>query len=146
MRVPAFVRWPEVVPRGTLQTQSFNTMHLFATIAAAAGVAFPDSLVLDGRDIRDALTGKGTVPDKPMFYVRGWSVEAVRSGPWKLRLSNHMRGLVEPSGPPVPELYHLELDPSERYNRANEFPDLVAQLSEVMRAFSEEIQQARDRD
>lgn len=146
MRVPAFVRWPEVVPRGTLQTQAFNTMDLFATLAAAAGVVFPDSLVLDGRDIRDALTGTGTVPDKPMFYVRGWSVEAVRSGPWKLRMSNHMRGLVDPSGLPVPELYNLELDPSERYNRANEFPDRVAELSESMRAFSEEIQRARNQD
>ncbi len=158
MRVPAFVRWPGVIPGGTLQTQSFNTMDLFATLVAAAGVTIPntlpdsfpntlpDTLVIDGRDIRDALTGKGTVPDKPMFYVRGWSVEAVRSGPWKLRLSNHMRGFTDASIPPTPELFHLELDPSERYNRADEFPDLVAELSEAMRTFSEQLQRSRDRD
>ena len=36
------------------------------------------------------------------------------------------------------ELYHLHKDPSEMYNRAEEFPDMAQALLEEMREFARE--------
>lgn len=35
----------------------------------------------------------------------------------------------------APELYNFKSDPSERHNRAKEFPEIVADLKEKMRTF-----------
>ena len=40
---------------------------------------------------------------------------------------------------PVPELYDLELDPSEPYNVAGQYPEVVAQLRAKMAELEREL-------
>ena len=53
--------------------------------------------------------------------------QAVRKGPWKLIYQN-IRG-----NKPHYELYNLAADPSERHNVIDRFPDIAAELKEVMK-------------
>jgi len=84
---------------------------------------------LDGHDLMPFFQGRTQEsPRKEFFYFRGRGApDAVRVGPWKLHKRN--------SG----ELFNLEIDPSERYNRAQEKPELVKQLTQHLNTFNQEL-------
>jgi len=67
-------------------------------------------------------------PREDFFYFKGRGApEALRVGAWKLSKRN--------GG----ELFNLDIDPSERYNRAQERPELVKQLTQRLHAFTQEV-------
>ena len=67
-------------------------------------------------------------PRETFLYFKGKGApQAIRVRSWKLRTVDGI------------ELFNLDIDPSERYNRAEEKPELVAQLTERMKQMSEEI-------
>ena len=117
-RVPAIVRWPGVAPASRVSDGMASAMDLFATLAAAGGASLPRDLALDGHDLRAFLAGSAASPTHEFAYIAGPRVEAVRVDEWKLRIAPGAE----------PELYHLALDPSERYNRANSEPATVERL------------------
>lgn len=117
-RVPGIVAWPGRVPAGVVSTVPASTMDLLPTIAALAGTPLPSGRVYDGEDLLPVLQGKQQRPEFTFFYYAGPQLRALRRGPWKLMM---------PPGKPD-ELYHLEIDPSEAYNRAAEKPEVVAAL------------------
>lgn len=129
-RVPAIVRWPGVVQPGRVTAEPASVLDLLPTAVAAAG-GVPQG-ALDGRDLRPILDGSGTLGERPFFYVNDGRVEAVRMGSWKLRMANHLKPEAERSDPPLPELFDLDEDPAERFNRADERPDLVERLRELI--------------
>ena len=81
------------------------------------------------------------------------TLEAVRVGEWKLRMSTWARDFVRghaPEGgstsedePVVPELFNLERDPAEKWNVADENPELVESLRERMREVASGVEGAR---
>jgi arylsulfatase A-like enzyme len=62
------------------------------------------------------------------YYVRGANLDAVREGPWKYRF---VQG--------VPELFHLEEDPSEMYNVYDRHKDVGDRLAAKLKVFAAEI-------
>ena len=54
-RVPGIVRWPGVVPAGTVSTKLVNGTDWMPTVCATVGVDLPKDRTIDGTDIRDAL-------------------------------------------------------------------------------------------
>lgn len=138
LRVPALVQWPSQIPAGQVSADITTSMDLYVTFVTAAGGTVPSDRPIDGYDLLPFLTGeRDASPTDEFFYYLGNNLEAVREGPWKLRLSNNAR----PGNhhPPLPELYHLGRDPSERYNRAEELPDRVAHLTRRLHSRAEEI-------
>ena len=64
-----------------------------------------------------------------MFYYRGARLYAVRKGPYKAHFFTrpaYGRNDVTEHTPPL--LYHLENDPSEKYDISREHPDVIADL------------------
>ncbi len=117
VRVPAVMRWPGVIEAGRVTPQMASTLDIHATALAAAGAAKP-AQPLDGHDLRPWLSGEvAASPREAFLYFHRERLKAVRVGPWKLKVD-----LDEP------ELYHLELDPSELYNRAEDEPAVTARL------------------
>ncbi len=128
VRVPALVRWPGHIPSGQVSAEPVTTMDLFATISAISGAELPAEKIYDGVDIQPLLTNGTPVGERDLFYFNGMRAEAVRRGPWKLRLPGGLEG-AQYSEPVEPvQLFNLEIDPSERYNRAKDFPAIVADL------------------
>ena len=125
IRVCTLAWWPGSVPAGS-QTKAI-TAHMdwlptFGSLAESKKLA---ELKLDGKDISPVLLGKGSAAGHDVFhYYRGFDLQAVRSGPWKLHLAQN-------------QLYNLDDDIGEANNVAAKHADIVAQLqkhAETMRA------------
>ena len=127
-RVPCIVRWPNHIPPGRTSAQMAATMDLYVTLVRAGQGKLPHHK-LDGHDMMPFFRGQTEQsPRRDFFYHRGRNApEAVRVGPWKFNKRN--------GG----ELFNLDIDPSERYNRADEKPDLVKQLTDRLNAFTESV-------
>jgi arylsulfatase A-like enzyme len=127
-RVPAIIRWPKGIPRGTVTNELVTTMDLFTTLIHLAGAELPDDRVIDGQNVYSVLKGETHSPERTFFYLRGETVQAVRKGNWKLRCTPSTGY----------ELYNLEIDPSEMYNLAEKNQDLVNELYQALVSFSNE--------
>ncbi|GLC26388.1 sulfatase family protein [Roseisolibacter agri] len=138
-RVPAVVRWPARIPAGRTSGELATTMDLYTTLLRAAGARVPGDRVVDGHDILPMLAGRGPTPTTELFYMWNDSVEAVRDVRWKLRLTNRGRAGVAAGAAPVPELYDLDVDPGERYDVAEQHPEIVARLRARIAAFVREL-------
>lgn len=127
VRVPMIVRWPDTVQPGTVTAEMGATLDLFATLLAAGEAEVP--VGSDGHDLTALWAGRATQsPRLEFIYHRGARVQGIRVGPWKLRI-------VEGD-----ELFHLDVDPSERFNRAGEEPEIVAELRGRLDRFQAQFQ------
>lgn len=74
------------------------------------------------------LCGEGPSERETMFFYRGTSIYAVRHGPWKVHFTTQAGYGDEPHEQDPPLLYHLEHDPSEKYDVASDPPEIVAEV------------------
>ena len=119
MRVVTLAWWPGKVPAGTATDAMTSMMDVLPTFAALAGAKLPADRKLDGVDVWPVLAGNPAQPPRDTFhYFRGLTLEAVRSGPWKLHLA---------SG----ELYQLADDIGEKSNVAAAQPEQVKRLRAI---------------
>ncbi len=127
MREPTIMRWPGRIGPGGVCREICGTIDLLPTIAKLAGASSPSDRVIDGRDIGPLLFGRAGAksPHEAYFYYRGRTLQAVRSGKWKLRRTKTV------------ELYDLEADVSEKRNLAGEHDDVVERLTKMMEEFDE---------
>jgi arylsulfatase A-like enzyme len=132
VRVPFVAWWPGRI-RPAVVTDLGTTMDLYTTAIALAGGALPTGRPLDGHDIRPALLGTGASPRDAVFYYRARELYAVRQGAWKAHFISE--GAYGQFGDRIvhdtPELYHLDIDPSEQFNVADAHPDVIARLRQV---------------
>ena len=85
IRVPAFIRWPGVIPAGATTEQVAITMDWTATILALTGTKPDKKFTLDGMDLMPVITDKKR-PVARTFYWRVFQrnqQKAMRDGYWK---------------------------------------------------------------
>ncbi|MEX0720750.1 MAG: sulfatase [Balneolaceae bacterium] len=145
-RVPAIASWPGQIPAGVVSDEVATTMDLLPTIAGLAGANLPDDLVIDGYDIWPILSGeegvKSPYEENPLYYYLDENLEAVRFGPWKLHIAHEFLGVGEAGqGGEFGEyetreieqsLFNLRDDPGETNNVADEHPQIVEKLMELI--------------
>lgn len=135
MRVPLVAWWPGKIPAGTSCDAITGMIDVLPTFAALAGAPAPADRKIDGANIWTLLSG---VPDaKPahesFYYYRGFRLEAVRSGDWKLQLPPEKN----PSG--KPQLFNLKSDIGEANNVAAANPETVAKLQALVAAMKDDL-------
>ena len=142
MRVPCVMRWPGHIPAGRVCDELATTMDILPTFARLAGAEVPKDRIIDGKDIWPLMAGEpgAKTPHEAFFYYRGYALEAVRSGKWKLHLERPVR---RERGQPAKmrpiELYDLSADIGEQHNVAAEHPDVVARLKELAQKCREDL-------
>jgi arylsulfatase A-like enzyme len=82
IRVPAIVRWSEVIPAGRITDQPAITMDWTATILAVTGTPPDPSYPLDGEDMMPVCRGTRALYDRTFFW-RTQTRDAARVGNWK---------------------------------------------------------------
>lgn len=138
MREPTIFWQPGTIKPGVV-TGIGSTMDLLPTLCAMAGVAAPSDRVLDGYNISAPLLSKGNSPRQIMPYWRGSRLMALRNGPFKAHFITQSEYAGEaPVTHPTPELYNLDVDPSEKYNIAAQHPEVITE----MRRLAEEHKKA----
>jgi len=105
MRESAIAWWPGKVPAGATVDTVAGTIDLLPTFVKFAGGTVPTDNKIDGVDISEILLGKTTESTrKAHYYFSKQTLEAVRSGPWKLAITpqdEHVvgsRGLIGAAG------------------------------------------------
>ncbi len=151
IRVPTIVRWPGRVPAGRSNDAIVSTLDVLPTFAALAGAKVPTDRIIDGVDQRDLLVGRSQSGARDQFlYYEGDELQAVRSGPWKLRLPGlkRLRNWTElDRGSQDAMLFHLVNDIGESKDLAKEKPDVVQRLTAIAdKAKSKGKQTARAKD
>lgn len=139
MRVPAIMRLPGKIPQGVTSQAMATTMDLFVTILSLAGVKIGEK-DFDGIDLTPTLMDGREDQRNEVFYYLGSELYAVRQGPWKIHfktLNPYVGESPQVHDPPL--LYHLDHDPSERFNIANKNPDIVQKLTNLAENFTEGI-------
>lgn len=116
IRVPCIVRWPGMIPAGTVCEEFLTAMEIFPMLCRAAGVPPPQGVILDGFDMTPVLAGKQKSPRKEMFWQRRRD-KAARVGNWKWVES--VRG----SG-----LFDLAKDIGEQHDLSQERPDVLRKV------------------
>lgn len=146
-RVPCIMKWPKVIPSGTVTGQLASTIDIFPTLSAITGTSIPVHII-DGVDILPILKGDFECEPRTSFlyYYNRNSLEAVRMGNWKLVLPHKFRSYIgvlpRDDGKPGPYakdscgllLYDLRRDPGERYDVKEMHPDIVLKMQKLAEA------------
>lgn len=143
-RVPTVMSWPGRLAPGLVHEMG-STLDLLPTFLTLAGGTSPQDRVLDGHDLSPVLLGKGPSPRETMFYYQGAQLYAVRKGPFKIHFTTYTSYVKQkpvPQDPPL--LYHLEHDPSERFDIAAKHPKIVAELTALAEAHRASVEPVED--
>ncbi|MBA4030521.1 MAG: arylsulfatase [Planctomyces sp.] len=134
-RVPFITRWPGKIPPGKSNALVCQ-IDFLASLGQLAGQAVPEDEREDSEDVLPALLGQS--PQGRETLVEHAGVLSLRQGTWKM---------IEPGkGPkvfaqtntetgqlPQPRLFNLEEDPGETKDVAEELPEKVKELEEMLK-------------
>ncbi|MEL6250840.1 MAG: sulfatase [Bacteroidota bacterium] len=127
-RVPTIFWGPGIVKPGLVDEMG-STLDVIKTFASLAGAKAPEDRKMDGYDLSPVLKGEGASPRNEFFYWGFGKFHAARMGKWKLHIQQRApvhygkEVLLE-----QPELYDVEADLSEKYDRFEEFPEEVEKM------------------
>jgi len=123
MRVPAIFWWKGKLKPGVVSDMG-STLDFLPTFCNLAGVPVPDDRHMDGFDLSNTLLNGEKSPRDIMIFSRGNEVYAIRKGDFKAHFYTRSREFKDQT----PMLYHLEHDPSENYNVADQYPEIIDEL------------------
>lgn len=151
VRVPFVIRYPNVVPAGTVCSEPAMTIDVLPTIAEMTGST--EAMAeheIDGRSILPLLRndpGAKSPHDALYFWYRQGELQAMRAGKWKLHFPHGYRTMNgrEPGNNGIPgkydysvktglELYDLSVDPNETTDVADQHPDVIDRLNSMASA------------
>ncbi len=132
IRVPAALRWPGHVRRGSVVEQPVFVADLLPTLSEVAGVPFDESTIDGQSQWHSIATGESR--DRKPFLVANFGSQALIDWPWKL--------VMDVSVPMVPEflrsttysLHHVEADPEERHDLSGQHPKRFEALRAALAA------------
>jgi len=136
VRVPCLAWWPGTIAPGRVVQDLASELDLFATCVELAGGALPTDRPYDSNSLVPLLRGTGPGSRGEIFYYYDDQLTAVRQGPWKL----HLETIEAASGETIsqyhehPLLFNLAHDPSERFNVADQHPNVVERLTGLIKS------------
>lgn len=131
VREPMILWWPGSVEGGQVSDALISSVDFLPTFADLAGVQLPDYQKFDGISLVDIMEGGIPDPDRSLYwhypvYHHDIPASSIRKGKWKL-----IHKLVDNSM----ELYELDEDLEESKNLAEDYPELVSELSQQLESW-----------
>jgi len=146
-RIPFVIRWPDVIGPGSVFPHPASLADFFATAAQIAGCEIPDSAGEDSISFLPVLQG-GADPIRDVIVSHSmYGKFTIRKGPWKLILCAGSGGFridcpnhpsdaeARDMGLPPYQLYNLDDDINEAYNRFGDKPEVVGELLGILRDY-----------
>lgn len=146
MRVPTLFWQPKsIAPQIVHHTGS--TLDLFHTFSKIAGVQLAEDRQYDSYDLSPVLYENNKSKREHFFYYRGTDLYAVRLGSYKAHFITEgaygQFGKKEQHAPPL--LYHLDHDPGEQYNIAEENPEIINKIKSLVEEHQNKMVAGKDR-
>ena len=141
--MPLILRWPGVTKAGTTSPALVSQIDLMATFASATGYRLPAEAAEDSHDMLPYLRGESdhvrtthvhnTFPNRYAIRHGKWLLIAAKDGYGSGRNAGWEKrhGYPPDDGEPV-ELYNLVEDIGQRKNLADEHPEVVTELKELL--------------
>lgn len=139
-RVPCIMKWPEVIPPGTVCNNMAGSIDILPTIADITATDLPEKKI-DGISVLDLLKGDfDKNPRREYLFYSGATLSAVRVDNWKLvfphSLNSNVGSVPGKDGWPGKlnmvkfevGLYDMFRDPGERYDVKGLHPEIVKKL------------------
>lgn len=148
VRVPAIAWWPGRIQAGTSSDAVSGTTDVLPTFVSLAGGQPDPEIKIDGYDLTRVLDGKAEETEREAwYYFGGTSLQAVRSGPWKLAVTAQSVGMGFKERPEdlrrKGRLYHLDDEIGETTDLAAKHPEVVKRLTALAKAMEGEIKENR---
>lgn len=126
IRTPMVASWPKRIQAGQKSDHISAFWDVMPTLCEIAGVDVPEGT--DGISYLPTLTGNEQKTHDHLYweFPSYGGQQAVRMGKWKAIRKNIMKDNM------VLELYNLEEDIQEQNNIADQHPDIVKQIEEIM--------------
>ncbi len=138
-RMPTITYWPGVVDGGQVSDALWTQTDFFTSFSKLAGYDIPQNNAIDSEDMLDVILGKSEQGREYLLEEAG--TFALRQGHWKYILPRpgapatitfDERKKIEMGVISVPQLYNLDNDPGEQDNLAEELPEKVEELHDIM--------------
>ncbi len=140
-RLPFLVRWPELIPPGSVCDQPMGLFDFMATAAELTGQSLPDNAGEDSVSFLPALQGQplDTTGRHALIHHSIQGMFAIRKDEWKLCRCPGSGGWTSPKDPealeqglPDLQLYNLKDDPGETRNLAPDHAEKVEELTALL--------------
>ena len=127
IRVPMIVSWPEKIKAGTEANHISAFWDVMPTLCKIANIDAPE--YTDGISFLPVLKGEKQQKHEYLYWeFAGYNgQQAVRMGKWKAVRKDIKKGNMEI------ELYNLDNDIREENNVADQYPDIIKQINEIMK-------------
>ncbi|UII78744.1 sulfatase [Flagellimonas sp. CMM7] len=130
VRVPAIFWWPDKI-EPALVTDIGSTLDVFTTVSNIVGANLPEDRQIDGLDLSPVLLEGKRSPREDMLFYRNTTVYAARKGAFKLHyITRPVRG--EKTIHDTPLLFNVDEDPNERYNIAEQYPNVIEEIHRIV--------------
>lgn len=145
MRSPCIFYGPGLLKNGLVSGLG-STMDLFTTFSSLAGVELSDDRIIDGVDLSGTLLRGEASPREKILYYRGTELFAARYLSHKAHFI--IQGAYGELGPRVdldyPHLYNLDHDPSEKFDVAEENPEIVKEINSLVEKHNAALIRGKD--
>ncbi|MHA8052678.1 sulfatase family protein [Aquirufa sp. OSTEICH-129A] len=134
-RVPMLIHWPGKI-KPQVSDAMLSQIDFIASFAQFFNKKLPLNEATDSENMLNAFLGKSNQGRK-VLVKQGMNSLAIVRGEWKYIEPNAGPALnklvnIELGNNPLPQLYHLTSDLSEKNNVASQHPDLVKELSDML--------------
>lgn len=145
MRVPGIAWMPGRIKPGAVTHELACQMDLFTTCLKLANAPVPADRIIDGVDMSPILFENGKSKRDFFIYYRGTQIYAARLGDFKAHfVTRSAYGADKPVVHDPPLLFHLGHDPSEKFNIAEQYPDMIEKIRKLVEAHKQTVQPVKN--
>ena len=156
-RVPGLF-WGGSIKSGTI-TDLGSTLDIFPTILDVAGIDIPNDRIIDGFSLKNTLINHGSSNRKSILFYRQREIYAARlndykahfitQGAYEYNVSRYYnaKNYIDKNKKRVlnkPLLFNLSEDPSEKYNIADENPEIIEKIKDLIQKHNKDLDPPSD--
>jgi arylsulfatase A-like enzyme len=130
IRVPFFIKWPDVIQPGTEFLPFTHHTDVLPTLAYAAGAALPDDRVIDGVNLLPYINQEVAGDPHDALFWRSGHYQVVIADGWKLQRAER---------PDKVWLFNLQTDPTEQFEVSAQNPQKLAELTRLLDQHNAEL-------
>ena len=143
IRVPFFVQWKAVLPKGKVYDNPVIQLDILPTVLAASGGEYSHKKKLDGVNLLPYFKGENKEPPHDALYWRFGAQMAIRMGDWKLTkapgedIKFNRADMASAEGS---HLYNLKEDIGEQKNLSATNPEKVKALTQAWNQWNKDLE------